>query len=327
LRVNPCGFAKLRNFSFPVNIQDPDSAVSRIVEEVLEVTGMHLDSANRNFYLGQSDEVQNAVAAPKPIVINNTYLIIHRFIICSPTFLTAVRASCSNAGVYTLLAHEISHHLNGDNFMDSNMPEARRQAELSADSFAGYLCYELSITRHLSLDSCLVVYQQFGDSADTDTHPKKETRIASFTNGWNTAKEYSKQTCEFLNAIDKNPQLAIQLFSGTSGSYVRTMSNRFKSAIAKQSLSAIQAIQSYATRVSGDTAVINLRGDELPLVQNSNNQLINGKGEALKDAKLEPMSALTAERPSFSDYVLDKKNVIWARYPNGVPYIAGYKRK
>jgi hypothetical protein len=327
VKVNPCGFIYLPDFFFPAEQTDADTMIVNIVGEILGHTGMHLNNQNRNFYLTEASALgNNAVALSQPIITIDSLLMIHRFIVCGPNFIRAISKQCSMAGIYVLLSHEISHHLNGDNFSDSNLPEDRRQAELGADAFAGYLCFQLTVGHHLTLDSCVLIYQIFGDSVDTDTHPNKKARILAFSTGWRTAAEYSKLSCEAMNTIQTNPLSAIQEFSLNDHPFVSSLKSQYLTALNAEAFTSVNQAQDFARGARIDTALIELRGDRSPIVRAPDNELINKEGDTLQSS-LQPLNAAGQEFVKTDDYLLDKTNVIWARFPNGLPYVAGYLRK
>jgi hypothetical protein len=268
------------------------------------------------------------VALSEPIIDADQCLLIHRFIICSNSFIAKVLSKCSRAGLYAVLAHEIAHHLNGDNFADTDFPEERRQTELNSDSFSGFLCYQLALKNKFPLDSFTRVFDVFGDSVDTDTHPNKKVRIQTFINGWDNAKKFIGLSCEAKYSFEINPQLAIAELSNNNQQYVTKMKSQFLAAIGSNSNEKLAQMKEMAISSQSDTTIINLRGDSSLILKDSNNTFINSRGAQLKTLnEIHYAKDFSSEGNSRKGYLVDTRNIIWAKYPNGVPYIAGYYRK
>jgi hypothetical protein len=325
LKIKPCGFVHLPDYYFPDNLKNPDSNMIKVVENVLDATGMHLNIDNKNFYLAEADGFKNALAIPEPIIDQYQCLFIHRYIIYDAAFINKLLATCSPAAAYVIFSHEISHHLNGDSFMDSDASTDRRQRELAADSFAGFLCYKLSLSQHFSLADCVKVYETIGDSLDTDTHPNKKLREQTFTNGWNTSKEYLTLSCDAANQLQQNPVAAINEISATSPAFVQTVTQQSVQAIAKVP-GKVDFAKKTANMKFADE-VINLRGDSSLFVEDKNNKIlpVQVKAPALGTYLISPQRLDISKSNSLSNqYIRGKGNEIWARYPNGLYYVAGY---
>jgi hypothetical protein len=324
LKAKACGFQSLDAYYFPSNLSDPDSSALAIIQNILEVTGMHLNNDNRNFFVAESDDLKNAVAIIEPIVDRQKELFIHRYIVYDRKYLADLALNCSPAVAYVLFSHEITHHLNGDNFMDSDAPVDRRQRELAADSFAGFLCYKISLVQHFSLADCLKVYETIGDPFDTDTHPNKKLREQIFSDGWNNSVQYLKLSCQAANQLEVNPVLAINEITATYPRYVNAIKEQSVRAIARNSNKMLIAERQVVGLA--DKKVINLRGDTAVFVQEADKKIVpmQGKASAKPNQVVVSDEMAIVTTTTANQYIMDAKHVLWARYPNGVPYVAGY---
>ncbi len=317
LKTTACGFISLNLYFFPKKIGNPDTAVQAIISEILEATGMHLNNSNKNFVLAQSVNLKDALAIAKPRVDVNKFLFIPRYIIYDHNYLQHLDSVCANVASYVIFSHEVTHHLNGDSFMDNDSPQEKRQRELAADSFAGFICYKLSLFHHFTLADCLSVYETIGDIKDTPTHPNKLLREQTFQDGWNNSEHFLSLSCQAAGYFQVNPVPAINELAASFPQAVSAVKNLSTKLMAVES-----------PKVSGGTQVISLRGDTAGFVKRGSDHLaplhFSGKATA-PDMKI--VSAGKIKPRDTSDYIVDSRQVIWAKYPNGVPYIVGYAKK
>jgi hypothetical protein len=323
LKSHPCGFINLNAYYFPDHVVAPDSDIVAVVSEILEATGMHLGTENQNFVLGKSTKLNNAVAVCETIVTEpDKFLFIHRYIVYDSLYFQELVKTCSPAAVYVILSHEITHHLNGDSFMDDDALANQRQRELAADSFAGYLCYRLSLSHHFSLADCLKVFEKIAAATDSGSHPNKVLREQKFTEGWNNSLHFMTASCDAVKALDVNPGLAIAELSVHSVQYDSVLKAQSQPVVVDTTkLHNAAAIKS----LPAGSEVVKLRGDTATFVKGKGDQLLPLK--AKNAVKEEVMSLAPAVKPKQADtakLIKDKRNIIWAKYPNGVPYIAGY---
>lgn len=123
-----------------------------------------------NFKVLQAN-VPNAAA-----VIRGT----ERYVLFSQVFIeNIVRSASSQWASWTIVAHEVGHHLNGHTLLPGG---SRPKIELEADRFAGHTVRRMGG----SLDDALACYQQMG-SAGSDTHPPRSARLESVARGWREA--------------------------------------------------------------------------------------------------------------------------------------------
>lgn len=317
LKTAACGFISLNGFYFPRKLGNPDSAVQTRVSEILEATGMHLNNSNKNFFLAESDNLKNALAIAKPRVDVNKYLFVQRYIVYDRAYLDHLDSVLSAVASYVIFCHELTHHLNGDSFMDNDSPQQKRQRELAADSFAGFLCYKLSLFHHFTLADCLKVYEMMGDSADTPTHPNKLLREQTFQDGWTNSVQYLSLSCQAAGYLQANPVPAINELAAAYPQKLTAVKTTFSKLLSLR-----------LPGFSRGTQVISLRGDTAAFVKRGLDRLaplhFSGKATA-PDMKI--ISARQVKAGDTSDYIVDSRHVIWAKYPNGVPYIAGYTQK
>lgn len=131
-------------------------------------------SLKPKFKIAQAN-VPNAVATIKGT---------DRYILYSQVFMDSLKTGGTNDknwAAWTVLAHEIGHHLNGHTLVPGG---SRPPTELEADSFAGGAIARLGG----SLNDALESYQGMSNSG-SDTHPGKRARLEAVTNGYTRAKE------------------------------------------------------------------------------------------------------------------------------------------
>lgn len=108
-----------------------------------------------------------------------------RYILYSTAFLEKFKGDAKTKwAAYTVLAHEIGHHLNGHDFSEKD-PKIRRKMELQADRFAGGVCRTLGAT----LEEALAGMESMQLEGETSTHPPKSARTAAIANGWKSKDE------------------------------------------------------------------------------------------------------------------------------------------
>lgn len=108
-----------------------------------------------------------------------------RYILYNTTFLEQFKTKPKNSwGSYCVLAHEIGHHYNNDNFTETDLSR-RKIAELSADRFAGYALQRMGAT----LEQAQAGIKNFALDEETSTHPPKSARMEAVATGFTQAKE------------------------------------------------------------------------------------------------------------------------------------------
>lgn len=154
-----------------VYLYDPSNEAERIVAEIVDALGLI-----KNFTV-RSSNVPNALAT----TYNGT-----RYIFYSTDFLERFKADANTQwAAYSVLAHEVGHHLNGHNFGESN-PRARKMLELEADQFSGSVLRMLGAT----LDEAQAGLETFDLQGETNTHPPTTARKEAVSNGWKKRDEW-----------------------------------------------------------------------------------------------------------------------------------------
>lgn len=150
---------------------EPSNEADKIVRKILAGTGVSFESI-----VLKEANVKNALAS----TVNK-----RRYILYSTAFLEKFKSdSKSTWAAYTVLAHEIGHHVNGHDFAEKD-PKERRKMELQADRFAGSVCRTLGAT----LEQALAGMESMELEGETATHPPKSARTAAVANGWKTKDE------------------------------------------------------------------------------------------------------------------------------------------
>ena len=100
-----------------------------------------------------------------------------RLILYSLVFMEQItKATSTEWSAWTILAHEIGHHLNGHTLLEGG---SRPQLELQADRFAGHAVRLMGG----SLEQALAAYQSMSNEG-TGTHPPKSARLEAVSSGW-----------------------------------------------------------------------------------------------------------------------------------------------
>ncbi len=152
-------------------LYDPSDEADRIVAEIVDALGL-----TKNF-LVRASGVRNAVATEEGG---------RRYILYSTTFLEKFKADTRTRwAAYAVLAHEIGHHLNNDNFGETDM-RRRKVCELEADRFSGSVLRMLGAT----LDESQGGIESLENETETNTHPAKPARREAVATGWKKRDEF-----------------------------------------------------------------------------------------------------------------------------------------
>jgi len=152
-------------------LYDPSNEAERIVAEIVDALGLV-----KNFTV-RSSNVSNALATS----FNGT-----RYIFYSTSFLEKFKADANTQwAAYSVMAHEIGHHLNAHNFGETN-PRARKMLELEADQFSGSVLRMLGAT----IDEAQAGLNTFDLQGETNTHPPTTARKEAVSNGWKKRDEW-----------------------------------------------------------------------------------------------------------------------------------------
>ena len=148
------------------------------------------------------DDILNSIGASKrfvlqPCNVNNASAITIkgiRYILYDPDFMNSV-TNYSNWGNTFILAHEVGHHINGHTMdavllmadvVDPQSLNERREQELEADEFAGFVIAKLGGP----LSACTNVITRISDNSSDvlSDHPSRSKRLAAVNRGFNKAQ-------------------------------------------------------------------------------------------------------------------------------------------
>ena len=165
--IKLCTAIQSNNFS-------SDTSADNALERILGVIG-----ASKRFVLQPCDNINNAVATS----FNGI-----RYILYDRDFMNTLDSG-SNWGNLFILAHEVGHHINGHSLdillyksVEPKTLKQRRQQELEADEFAGFILAKLGG----SLSSCNDVITKISNNSDDtyNTHPSRNKRIGAVRKGY-----------------------------------------------------------------------------------------------------------------------------------------------
>jgi|SRR6476661_1149274 len=106
-----------------------------------------------------------------------------RYILYNPYFMAKVdNASQTDWSSYSILAHEIGHHLNGHTIQAGG---SSYNAELEADEFSGFVLRKLGAT----LGEAQSAIAMLATNEGSDTHPGRAPRLNAIAAGWNKADQ------------------------------------------------------------------------------------------------------------------------------------------
>jgi len=131
-----------------------------------------------NFILAKCDGIDNAIAYTDPS--GSRYIIIDERWISS--------FSSNNWFIISVLAHEIGHHLSGHTIKAPTSLSERRERELEADKFSGFILKKMGANLDQSLTSInILVPNDYNDV--NSTHPTRNKRISAITKGFNGSSD------------------------------------------------------------------------------------------------------------------------------------------
>lgn len=199
-----CTAIQINNFS-------SDYKAEKALDQILNVIG-----ASKRFVLQPCDNINNAVAT--------TYKGI-RYILYDRDFMYSLDNG-NNWGNLFILAHEVGHHINGHSLdlvlyasevVEPKTLEQRRQQELEADEFAGFILAKLGG----DISEANKIFLKISDNKDDtySSHPSRDKRLNAVEIGYNkglgnktvvyetptaaqTAEEYFYQAYEKANKKD-----------------------------------------------------------------------------------------------------------------------------
>jgi len=167
-----CGALQTNNFGI-------DAEAEKGLDRILSVIG-----ASKRFVLQPCSNINNAVAASYKGI---------RYIFYDRDFMSSVNSG-NNWDNLFILAHEVGHHINGHSLdlvlyaAEVVEPETlvnKRQQELEADEFAGFILGKLGATLEQTSASINLMASTSDDTYST--HPSKSKRLAAISIGHNKA--------------------------------------------------------------------------------------------------------------------------------------------
>ncbi len=142
------------------------------VDNILDIIGVF-----RNFTIQECPDINNAVAKIIETASGNK----ERYILYDSEFFKRIDDKAANDwAAVSILAHEISHHLNGHAL---NNKGSNHKFELEADYSSGYYLGRMGAT----LEEAQSAIQTFRYEKATSTHPAKADRLNAIKRGWSKA--------------------------------------------------------------------------------------------------------------------------------------------
>ena len=177
-----------------------DSKADNALDRILSVIG-----ASKRFVLQPCDNINNAVATSYKGI---------RYILYDRDFMDSLDSGDNWSNLF-ILAHEVGHHINGhsldiilyaNDIVDPKTLEEKRNQELEADEFAGFILGKLGATLKQTSSSINLTSSKKDDTYDT--HPSKSKRLASIEIGYNKSLGKEKVVYKTSN----NPETAEEYF-------------------------------------------------------------------------------------------------------------------
>ena len=170
------------------NNYSEDIAAERALDRILSVIGI-----SKTFVLMPCDDINNALAVSVKGI---------RYIMYDIEFMQSLDRGDDWNNLF-VLAHEVGHHINGHSLdlilyateaVKTKSLSQRRNQELQADEFAGFILGKLGATLNQATRSIKLIAS---DEDDTNsTHPSRLKRVASIESGYNK----SMGTSEIINS-------------------------------------------------------------------------------------------------------------------------------
>ena len=208
--IEICAAMQSNNFS-------SDTKAENALDQILNVIG-----ASKRFVLQPCDNINNAVATSFKGI---------RYILYDRDFMDSLDNS-NNWGNLFILAHEVGHHINGHSvdiilyaadIVEPKTLEQKRQQELEADEFAGFILAKLG--GDISEANKIILKATTNDDDSYSTHPSGDKRLNAIKIGYNkglgnkttvyeapkaaqTAEEYFYRAYEKANKNDKRGAIA-----------------------------------------------------------------------------------------------------------------------
>ena len=173
--------------SLQANNFGTDAEAERGLEKILSVIG-----ASKRFVLQPCDNINNAVATAYKGV---------RYILYDRQFMNSI-SNGNNWGNLFILAHEVGHHINGHSLdlvlyaaevVEPKSLALKRQQELEADEFAGFILSKLG--GPITAANQAIINTSTNSDDSYSTHPSRDKRLDAVKRGYNksnTNRNYNK---------------------------------------------------------------------------------------------------------------------------------------
>lgn len=179
-----------------------EASASAVVRDILDEAGL---VAN---FLVRAANVPNAQASVR---MGSRYVEYH------PTFINNLRSGTgTNWAVYSVMAHEIGHHLQGHTLQPGG---SRPAIELEADEYSGFILAKLGATER----QALLAMRTFGSDSSSGTHPTTAERLSAIARGWRRGADepsQNSQTGELPQAEPVSPGTNLPRESSTTSPYL-----------------------------------------------------------------------------------------------------------
>ena len=160
------------NYQSKIALSKPADRANNVIGSILNVVGL-----KKNFSVYASN-VDNASA----LVQGSS-----RYILYNPSFMQQVHDKAGTDWTsYSILAHEIGHHLNGHTIQHGG---SRPSIELEADEFSGFVLRKMGA----SLSEAQSAMKLIASEKSSKTHPGKKQRLEAIARGWNKADAQVKR--------------------------------------------------------------------------------------------------------------------------------------
>jgi tetratricopeptide (TPR) repeat protein len=212
-----CGYGENKKYNNLCNyLQAQSFSTNKYAENAVDKILLPL-GLPRNFVLISCPEIKNVVAITSKEGI--------RYIVYDNEFMESIERSTSNWSSFSILSHEIGHHLCGHTLTASIDLVDQQKKELEADEFSGFVMFKIGATLEQSQAAIQKVTTNNDDTYST--HPKLSRRIAAIEKGYNKAKSQNS-----IENIDSNPSAELYFSQG----YDLSNQNLYSLAIDKYNL-------------------------------------------------------------------------------------------
>lgn len=171
------------------NAFSPSAPAQKVVKEILD----------------EANIPPNFVVRPGPVP--NAAAIVSgfdRYVLYNTEFMTQLQgAAGTNWAVYSVMAHEIAHHLQGHTLMPGG---SRPDNELEADNWSGFMLAKLGAT----LEQAQVAMKSLGNDQGSPTHPPKAQRLSAIEFGWKKGVKGVKEAQPIVKKVEHLPTSDIQ---------------------------------------------------------------------------------------------------------------------